>query len=184
MYYRRGLEFGWALREVWPCPLIQVYEARMYSGKGDCRQGNYWWLKGIHDAGVKIWIATEKTYGAGSGEIREAEPDHVKQWFVRMAEFIPQVYKDYPFAARVLPGFHPWNTRLRRPNYLPRYLEDQPREAAATGYWLYNEGNASAGDTRSVLDPAFCLRYGIAPEDFLKVFARYPTDRAIRKPRP
>ncbi len=183
LYYQRGLQFGRVLKEVWDCPLLQVYEARMYAGKDDCRAGNYWWLKGIHDAGIEIWIATERTYGAGNGEIADSEaPEHVRRWFVRLPEYIAKAHEAYPFAARILPGFHPWNTRLRRPNYLPKYLDEQLRTArnCALGYWIYNEGNAHAGDPRDVLDREFCKRYGVTPEDYLDVFRRYPTCRNAR----
>jgi hypothetical protein len=180
MYYQRGLEFGRVLQQVWGCPMIQVYEARAYAGKDDCRAGNYWWLKGIHDAGIEIWIATERTYGAGSGEIADPDsPEHLGRWFVRLEEYLPRIHQAYPFAARVLPGFHPWNTRTRKPNYLPRYLDEQLRIAAdcALGYWIYNEGNSRAGDPREVLDREFCATHGVTPEDYLRVFARHPTPR-------
>lgn len=182
LYYQRGLQFGKVLKEVWGGPLLQVYEARMYAGKGDCRAGNYWWLKGIHDAGTEVWIATEKTYGAGNGEIAEVEPDHVKRWFVNLPEFIPRVHAAYPFAARVLPGFHPWNCRLRKPNYLPKYLDEQLTlaESCALGYWIYNEGNPHAGDPRDTLDREFCNKYRVTPEDYLRVFTRHPTSRRPR----
>jgi hypothetical protein len=182
-YYQRGLQLGRVLKEVWDCPLLQVYEARMYAGKDDCRAGNYWWLKGIHDAGIEVWIATERTYGAGEGEIADSgSPEHCKRWFVRMEECLPKVHEAYPFAARVLPGFHPWNTRLRQPNYLPKYLDEQLRIArdCAFGYWIYNEGNQHAGDPRQVLDRDFCAKVGVTPEEYLDVFRKQPTCRSRR----
>jgi len=183
LYYQRGLQFGRVLAEVWDCPVLQVYEARMYAGKGDCRAGNYWWLKGIHDAGIEIWIATERTYGAGNSEIADSKsPEYCKRWFVQMAQYIPRVHEAYPFAARVLPGFHPWNTAFAQPNYLPNYLDQQLRIArnCAFGYWIYNRGNEHAGDPKDVLDREFCARYGVAPEDYLEVFKRHPTCRTAR----
>ena len=182
LYYHRGLQFGRVLATVWPCPLMQVYEARMYAGKGDCRAGNYWWLKGIHDAGIEIWIATERTYGAGKGEIDSEYPEWTRRWFVDMREYVAKAHRAYPFATRVLPGFAPWNTRLRKPNYLPKYLEEQLDIArrCALGYWIYNEGNARAGDPRDVLDRAFCKKYDTTPERYLEVFARHPTSRSGR----
>lgn len=183
-YYQRGLQVGRVVRAVWGGPLLQVYEARLYAGKGDCRAGNYWWLRGIHDAGVEIWIATEKTYGAGAGEITGPDlPDHLNRWFVRLADFIPTVQQAYPFAARILPGFHPWNTRTRRPHYLPRYLDAQLTlaEACAPGYWIYTEGTSHAGDPRQVLDPETCRQANVTAEEYLEVFRRHPT---ARKPWP
>ncbi len=182
MYYQRGLEFGRVIKDVWGCPLMQVYEARMYAGKDDCRQGNIWWLKGIFDAGIEIWIATERTYGAGKGEIESEYPEWTRRWFVRMNEYVAKAHRAYPFATRVLPGFAPWNTRLRKPNYLPKYLDEQLRIArdCALGYWIYNEGNAHAGDPRDVLDRAFCKKYDITPEQYLDVFSRHPTTRGTQ----
>lgn len=171
MYYLRGRQFGLALAEVWRCPLLQVYEARLYAGKGDCRAGNYWWLRGIHDAGIEIWVATEKTYGAGQGEIQTDAPEHLRTWFVRMPEFVPRVHDAYPFAARVLPGFHPWNTRTRQPNYLPRYLAEQIATAAncVPGFWIYTEGIMHGGDPRQVLDAAFLEAQSLTAERYLDV---------------
>lgn len=180
-YYQRGLQVGRVIHEVFGGPLLQVYEARMYAGKPDCRAGNYWWLRGIHDAGVEIWIATEKTYGAGEGELDAPEVlPHLSRWFVRLPEFIPKVQEAFPFATRILPGFHPWNARTRRPNYLPRYLDQQLSQAAdcAPGYWIYTEGTAHAGDPRDVLDPAVCEQLGVTAEQYLDVFRKHPTARS------
>ncbi|MDI9585503.1 MAG: hypothetical protein QM473_14865 [Acidobacteriota bacterium] len=179
-YYQRGLQVGKVIREAWGCPLMQVYEARMYAGKPDCRAGNYWWLKGIHDAGVEVWVATEKTYGAGEAEV--TGPDmlaHLNRWFVRLPEFIPRVQEAFPFAARILPGFHPWNVRTARPHYLPRYLDEQLTQAAdcAPGYWIYNEGNRSAGDPRETLDTEILRELGVTAEDYLAVFRSHKTSR-------
>jgi hypothetical protein len=172
---------GEAMRRAWPEGiLIQLYEARMYAGVPGCRDGNYWWLKGIHDAGVEVWIATEKTYGAGKGEF--AEPgtlDHLTRWFVQMPEFIRNAHYAYPFASRILPGFHPWNTRTKRPNYKPEYLDEQVEKARglSQGYWIYCEGTAHGGDPRDVLDRAVCEKYGVTPEAYLAVLQRHPTSR-------
>ena len=179
-YYQRGLQVGRVIRQTWGCPLMQVYEARMYTGKGDCRAGNYWWLKGIHDAGVQVWIATEKTYGAGEGEIvGTGAPEHVTNWFVSLPQFVGKVFDAYPFAARVLPGFHPWNVRLGKPNYLPKYLDEQLRQAAncVQGYWIYTEGTRRAGDPTDTLDAEFCESAGARPTDYLDVLKKHPTSR-------
>ncbi len=181
LYYQRGLQYGRALERVWDCPVIQVYEARMYAGKDDCQAGNYWWLKGIHDAGIEIWIATGKTYGAGENEIsrEHVSLDHLRRWFVWLPEFIGTVYQAYPFAARVLPGFHPWNTRLQAPNYLPKYLDEQLNMAGncAQGYWIYTEGVREGADPREVLKPEILQRYEITAEDYLDIFRAHPTSR-------
>jgi hypothetical protein len=98
-------------------------------------------------------------------------PPHLESWFVDMRDFIGRVFDAYPFAVRVLPGFHPWNTRTGKPNYLPRYLSEQIDLARhmVRGYWIYNEGNRSAGDPRDVLDRDFCRGYGVSPEDYVSV---------------
>ena len=179
MYYHRGRQVGEVIAEAHGGPLLQVYEARMYAGKGDCRAGNTWWLKGIHDAGVEVWIATEKTYGAGEGEIEHEGPDHVRRWFVDPAEHVVDAHEAYPFATRILPGFHPWNTRLGKPNYLPKYLAEQlsVAEGCASGHWIYNEGNARAGDPREVLDGEFCKGAGVSAEEYLEVLRDHSAKR-------
>lgn len=173
LYYQRGLQVGKAIAEAWPdAPLIQLYEARMYAGMPGCRDGNYWWLLGIHDAGVEIWIATEKTYGAGKGELAaDGVPPHLTRWFVRMPAFVPKVHDAFPFAARVISGFHPWNARLKRPMYLPKYLAEQltDTEGCTRGCWIYIEGNPHAGDPRDVLDADICASHGVSAEDYLAV---------------
>jgi hypothetical protein len=176
LYYHRGRQVGNVLRDVWPCPLIQVYEACLYAGRTGCRAGNYWWLKGIHDAGIEVWIATEKTYGAGEGEVVHEGPEHTRRWFVHPGDHVRDVHAAYPFAARVLPGFHPWNTRLAKPNYLPRYLDEQLTisDNCAFGCWVYNEGNAHAGDPRDVLAPAFLSGLGVTSEEYLQVLRAHP----------
>ncbi len=64
----------------------------MYAGKPGCRVGNYWWLLGIHDGGVEIWVATERTYGADEGEIdAEGMLPHLNRWFVRLPESVSKV---------------------------------------------------------------------------------------------
>ena len=181
-YYQRGLQTGKVIKSVWPeATLISLYEARMYAGKPGCRDGNYWWLKGIHDAGVEIWIATEKTYGAGKSEINNPEAlEFLIRWFVELPIFLPEAYQAYPFATRVLPGFHPWNTRLKAPMYLPKYLDEQLDLTAKTslGCWIYTEGNGQAGDPTTTLDPNLCKKYKVDPADYLKIFAKYPTSRS------
>ena len=96
-----------------------------------------------------------------------------------MEDYVAKVHDAYPFAARVLPGFTPWNTRLRTPNYLPEYPDEQLTVArrCALGYWIYNEGNAHAGDPRHVLDRDFCKKYSVTPEQYVEVFSRHPTFR-------
>jgi hypothetical protein len=183
-YYQRGRQVGKAMREVWPDGvLLQLYEARMYDGIPGCRDGNYWWLKGIHEEGVEIWIATEKTYGAGKGEMHTPENlPHLTRWFVRLPKFVPAVFEEYPFAARVLPGFHPWNSRTKAPNYLPKYLDEQLTlaEGLVQGYWIYCEGNPGAGDPRDVLDREVCAKYGVEPEEYLEVFQKHATSRTYQ----
>ena len=181
-YYRRGLQFGRVMKEVWPVPLLQVYEARMYAGVPGCRDGNYWWLKGICDAGIEIWIATERTYGAGNREIiAPRSPGHLFRWFVDLKQYVADVHKAYPFASRVLPGFHPWNMRTKWPHYLPKYLDEQLRIArdCALGYWVYTEGIGHGGDPRH-LDGDALKKHHVTAQQYIKVFQRNPTWRSRR----
>lgn len=179
MYYQRGLKLGKIIKEVFGGPLMQVYEARNYAATDDHKAGNYWWLKGINDGGTEVWIATERTYGAGNNEI-PVGLEHLGKWFVDLRMYVNAVYQSYPFATRVLPGFHPWNTRTRQPNYLPKYLDQQLEmaENIAPGYWIYTEGNAHAGDPRQVLDSSLLGKYSLTAEDYLDVFKKH------RRPQP
>ncbi len=175
MYYQRGLEIGKTIRSVWNPVIISLYEARMYVGVPGCQDGHYWFLKGLHDAELEIWIATEKTYGAGNREISDPEIlDHLTFWFVNLPEFVPRVHEAFPFATRVLPGFHPWNTRTGKVNYLPKYLAEQVSvsENTVRGFWIYKEGNAKGGDPREVLDQDFLRKYGVTVQDYIDVLKR------------
>lgn len=182
-YYQRGQQYGKVIREVWGCPVIQYYEAVMYAGRPGCRDGNYWWLKGMHDAGLEIWLATERTYGAGQGELYFPEagyPEWTTRWFVDLADYLIQTHRAYPFAARVLPGFHPWISDFGGgiPLYLPRYLDEQLEmvEKAAYGCWLYHGGTPRAGDPRKVLkNQEFLARHGLSAQDYLEVFRKHST---------
>jgi hypothetical protein len=180
LYYRRGLEFGRMLKEVWDCPVIQLYEARLYADKNDARAGNYWWLKGMFDAGVTdISIATEKSYGAGNNEIAKDPTcgEHLYRWFIRLPDLLADARKAYPFARRFIPLFHPWNTRTGTPMYLPKYLEEQISDATkvTTAFGFYFEGNTSAGDPRDVLKPENLEAYGLTPESYLEILRTRPS---------
>jgi hypothetical protein len=181
-YYQRGLQFGRVIKEVWDCPVIQYYEAVMYAGKPGCRDGNYWWLKGIHDAGIEIWIGTEMTYGRGKMELYAKEigyTDVVARTHVDLPDFVPRTHQAYPFAARILPGFHPWITDFGGgvPNYLPKYLDEQLSitENVAFGCWIYHGGTKHAGDPRQVLNGNFLTKHHLAAADYLEVFRAHPT---------
>lgn len=175
LYYQRGLQIGKAIRSVWNPIIISLYEGRMYAGIPGSWDGHYWFLKGIHDADLEIWIATEKTYGAGNREMKDPDSlDHLVYWFEKMPEFIPRVHNAFPFATRILPGFHPWNTRTGKANYLPKYLEEQVKIAEETvqGFWIYNEGNTKGGDPREVLDEEFLRKFGVTAQDYIEVWKR------------
>lgn len=172
-YYRRGLAYGNIIRQVWPeCTMIQIYEALAFGGN---REGNYWWLKGIGDAGVEIWIAAGMTYGAGANEIPEERGnDWLGRWHVPdTARYAADLQAAYPMASRVLPGFHPWNVNTKRPHYLPRYLTEQLNRARnMPGFWLYTEGLNRGGDPRENAnrDDAFWAAQGVTPQDYLDCF--------------
>jgi hypothetical protein len=167
-YYRRGLAYGNVIKSTWPeCILIQIYEALIY---GSNRQGNYWWLQGIHDAGVEIWIGTQLTYGAGANEIAK---DYLGRWHVNMSELMTKVQAAYPMASRVLPGFHPWNIRTGQPQYLPKYLTEQMNQARnQPGFWLYTEGLSLGGDPREPdnQDAPYWQSYKVTPQEFFQCF--------------
>jgi len=180
LYYQRGYKYGKVLKSVWDCELIQLWEGRMFSSfhragaplvsdKMDFMQGNYWWLKGLNDAGVRVSMALEKTYGAGFNEINaiveNGGPSHIQSWLEgkKPDQFVELTYECYPFLYRVIPGFHPWQScNAKAPCYLPKYLDEQLSIAEQTSdaYWIYTEGAGKAGDPRE-LDQAIFKKYNI-----------------------
>ena len=172
-YYQRGLQVGKVMSETIGPNFINLYEARIYADRNDCRQGHYWFLKGMYDAGVtNIRIATEQTYGAGKGELKSSDSaDFLTSWFRHPDETVEKIWEAYPFISGVIPGFHPWNCRLKKGMYLPEYLKEQIEEAQvnAPAFWLYNEGNPYAGNPTKTLDQSWCQEMGVTGEDYIKV---------------
>ena len=69
-YYRRGKQVGDAIAAVWPGATVQMVYGLNYTGLIE-------WIQGHVDAGLKVKVGTEHTYGAGpcSG------PYYTGQWF-------------------------------------------------------------------------------------------------------
>ena len=187
LYYKRGRQIGELLKEIWDCEIIQMWEGRIYGnfqfvgGKGyplDYEKGNYWFCKGLSDAGIRVSFALEKTYGAGEGELAgHGQLEYLTRWFGHKPEFYVDLTGEaYPFAHRILPGFHPWNCRTKVPNYLPKYLDEQLTEAErlVPAFWIYTEGTPQGGDPRKRLDPAMLKEMGTTAEAYLDVFAKHP----------
>jgi hypothetical protein len=76
----------------------------------------------------------------------------------------------------VIPLFHPWNSRIGAPMYLPKYFQEQVADAAkvTTAFGLYLEGNTSGGDPRDVLKAEKLSPYGITADEYLDVMRKYP----------
>ncbi|MBN1437758.1 MAG: hypothetical protein JW936_11855 [Sedimentisphaerales bacterium] len=197
LYYQRGLQYGQVLKEIWDCEIIQMWEGRLFGNfqlvggaqyvteeyPEDYMMGNYWFLKGIHDAGIRVSMALEKTYGAGHSEMPPSVQDlnHLNQYFEHMPDFyVNLTFEAYPFLYRVLPGFHPYNCRTQRANYLPSYLDEQLNIAQqiTNAYWIYTEGTPHAGDPRDTLDAETLAEYGITAQDYIDVFEEHATERS------
>lgn len=172
-YYHRGYQVGKVISETLGPNFIQLYECRLYADRNDCRQGNYWWLKGMYDAGVtNIRIETEKTYGAGNNEFKIPElPSHLMYYFEYTDSEVERIWEAYPFISGVIPGYHPWNVRVKKPCYLPKYLKEQIEDAQrnAPAFWIYCEGNRLNGDPRKTLDREWCKQNGVTPEEYYDV---------------
>ena len=70
-YYRRGVQLGLAIRTVWPnATVLQIY--------GIHDRGWYWYLKGHKDAGLRVQVGLEHTYGGGPCAAGE-EWDHCRE---------------------------------------------------------------------------------------------------------
>ena len=55
-------------------------------------------------SGMRL-VSTEKTYGAGQGEIETDAPAHLRTWFVQMPEFMGRIHDAYPFRRACCPEF-------------------------------------------------------------------------------
>ena len=195
LYYQRGLQYGRVIKQVWDCEVIQMNEQRIYGNfqlvggaqyvteenPEDFQQGNYWFLKGINDAGIRVSMALEKTYGAGHGEMPSSVEglNHLNRWFDHMPDFYVNItFEAYPFLNRVLPGFHPWNCRTQRANYLPHYLDEQLTWAEQTtdAFWVYTEGLQFGGDPRVTLDADALAEHDVTAQDYIDVFTLHKTE--------
>ena len=99
-----------------------------------------------------------------------------------MRSYIARAHNGYPFATRVLPGFHPWNCRTKAPNYLPKYLDEQldRMRDTALGCWIYTESIPQAGDPRLTLDKDVLGKHNIDAQQYVDILRKHPTSRRAK----
>jgi hypothetical protein len=139
-YYRRGLQIGRAIYAAWPEARVILVYAFGYA----CERS---WYQGIHDAGVKVLIGPEHTYGAGPGDLGKA---WFQQWWdgKPTKQVCDSKRSEFPFVRdnrQVLAGLFPINFGTGKPNYRARDFEKQLASAAnddaePIGVWLWPEG--------------------------------------------
>lgn len=137
-YYLRGKQVGAAMKAVWPeIRVIMVY-AHGYAGER-------WWYQGLHDAGVKVLLGPEHTYGAGpAGDLGEA---WYQSWWQgrKLIETLDWKRTQFPFVKsnrEMVAGLFPIEFTAKKPNYRARYLREQLEQAAAAGVavWIWPQG--------------------------------------------
>ena len=166
-YYRRGMQVGRAIHEVWPeAKVIMVY-AFGY-------EGERWWYQGVKDGGVDVLIGPEHTYGAGQGEL--GSEYYNRWWSGKTKATCDEKRKQFPFAQsnqQVLAGLFPIDFGVRKPNYLARYFREQLASAAGEDttpihVWLWPQGPFTPESWQSI-DYA----PGESAEDYLEALREF-----------
>lgn len=168
-YYKRGLEVGAAISAVWPrARAIMVYSFGY--------PGEYWWYKGLHDAGVDIYLGIEHSYGAGP-----AKPgDHWYQHWWSRGELTGVVkekcalFNFVPDDRHIISGLFPIDFGRAEPNYDLTYFREQLRQASTlTGsgpfaVWIWPQGPFTPGSWKEVRYPE-----GVSREDYWRLMREY-----------
>jgi hypothetical protein len=140
-YYRRGLQIGTAIEAVWHhTSVIHVY-AFGY-------EGERWWYQGFADAGLRVLLGAEHTYGAGPGDLGTAW--YQSWWQGRTTkETCDWKRTQFPFLTlnrSVIAGLFPIDFGARKPNYRARDFRAQLASAARDdpagpiAIWLWPQG--------------------------------------------
>ena len=140
-YHRRGLQVGRAIHAVWPRAKVIMVYAFGY-------EGERWWYQGFADAGLRVYLGPEHTYGAGPGDLGDA---WYQSWWQgrRTKETCDWKRTQFPFVTsnqRVIAGLFPIDFGARKPNYRARYFREQLASAAnddpagPIAVWLWPQG--------------------------------------------
>ncbi len=139
-YYRRGLQVGQAIHDVWPDAKVIMVYAHGYPGER-------WWYQGVKDGGTQLLLGPEHTYGAGPGDFGTA---YYQVWWngQRTKQTCDWKQTQFPFITsnrQILAGLFPIDFGARKPNYRARYFREQllsaaTEDTAPIGVWLWPQG--------------------------------------------
>jgi hypothetical protein len=140
-YRRRGLQVGKAVRAVWPQAKVIMVYAFGY-------EGERWWYQGFADAGLRVYLAPEHTYGAGPGDLGHAW--YQSWWRGRKTKATCDWKRaQFPFIEsnqRVIAGLFPIDFGAGKPNYRAADFRAQLDSAAnddpdgPIAVWLWPQG--------------------------------------------
>jgi len=173
-YYKRGLEIGRAIHDVWPnAPVVIVY-AFGYDGE-------YWWYKGIQDGGTDLYLGIEHTYGAGP--VHQGDQWYQHWWQGRdLVQTVSQKMKIFDFLPdhnHIIAGLFPIDFGSKSPNYEFRYFKqqlDQAKEAyknQSLSVWIWPQGPFSPGAWSEVKLPS-----GENPQEYWNALIEFSHTRA------
>jgi hypothetical protein len=140
-YHRRGQQVGRAIHAVWPQAKVIMVYAFGY-------EGERWWYQGFEDAGLRVHLGIEHTYGAGSGELGA---EWYQSWWGGRTTKATCDWKQtqFPFLrsnARMIAGLFPLDFGARKPNYRATDFRAQLDSAAnddpdgPIAVWLWPQG--------------------------------------------
>ncbi len=140
-YHRRGLQVGKAIHAVWPRAKVIMVYAFGY-------EGERWWYQGFADAGLRVYLGAEHTYGAGPGDLGG---EWYQSWWQGRKTKATCDWKRtrFPFLKsneRVIAGLFPIDFGARKPNYRAADFRAQLDSAANDDpdgpipVWLWPQG--------------------------------------------
>ncbi len=143
-YYLRGRQVGDAIIRAWPGAKVLMVYSFGYDGE-------YWWYRGFHDAGVDVFLAVEHTYGAGPPHAGDQWYQH---WFRGMhlpatVAWKRAIFNFLPDDQHVISGLFPIDFSAGLQNYDLRYFRQQLQEAQGLSagnrgaIWLWPQGDFS-----------------------------------------
>ncbi|MBI2299932.1 MAG: hypothetical protein HYU66_13490 [Armatimonadetes bacterium] len=168
-YYRRGLQVGRAIHAVWPgAEVVQVY-AFGYPGER-------WWYQGFQDAGLRLRLGPEHTYGAGPGDLGG---EWYQSWWQGRDTKATCDWKrtQFPFVGsnqQVIAGLFPIDFGAKKPNYRAVHFREQLASAAdgdpagPIAVWLWPQGPFTPESWQAI-----AYAPGETAEDYLSALREY-----------
>ena len=168
-YYRRGLQVGKAINDIWPDAKVVMVYAHGYTGE-------IWWYRGIKDGGTDLYLGAEHTYGAGPSEFGDAP---YQSWWLgkKTKEVCDWKRMQFPYITdnqHVMAGLFPIDFGTKKPNYRAKYFCEQLDSAANAdsngpiAVWLWPQGEFSPASWQRVN-----FASGESSKDYLDVLRNY-----------